>query len=127
MDEIAERGLAAHWRYKGVKGESGIDEWLNNIRAALESNDDMQMMDQFKMDLYEDEVFVFTPKGDLLKFRKGATVLDFAYHIHSNVGNHCVGGRINGKMVPVREELHSGDTVDIMTSRTRRWSWTKAQ
>lgn len=119
MDEIAERGLAAHWRYKGVKGESGIDEWLNNIRAALESNDDMQMMDQFKMDLYEDEVFVFTPKGDLLKFRKGATVLDFAYHIHSNVGNHCVGGRINGKMVPVREELHSGDTVDIMTSNSQ--------
>ena len=119
MDEIAERGLAAHWRYKGVKGESGIDEWLNNIRAALESNDDMQMMDQFKMDLYEDEVFVFTPKGDLLKFRKGVTVLDFAYHIHSNVGNHCVGGRINGKMVPVREELHSGDTVDIMTSNSQ--------
>ena len=119
MDEVAERGLAAHWRYKGVKGESGIDEWLNNIRAALESNDDMQMMDQFKMDLYEDEVFVFTPKGDLLKFRKGATVLDFAYHIHSNVGNHCVGGRINGKMVPVREELHSGDTVDILTSNSQ--------
>ncbi len=119
MDEVAERGLAAHWRYKGVKGESGIDEWLNNIRAALESNDDMQMMDQFKMDLYEDEVFVFTPKGDLIKFRKGATVLDFAYHIHSNVGNHCVGGRINNKMVPVREELKSGDTVEILTSNNQ--------
>ncbi len=120
MDEIAERGLAAHWRYKGVKGESGIDEWLNNIRAALESNDDMQMMDQFKMDLYEDEVFVFTPKGDLLKFPKGATVLDFAYHIHSNVGNRCVGGRINDKMVPVREQLHSGDQVEILTSNNQR-------
>ena len=120
MDEVAERGLAAHWRYKGVKGESGIDEWLNNIRAALESNDDLQMMDQFKMDLYEDEVFVFTPKGDLLKFPKGATVLDFAYHIHSNVGNHCVGGRINGRMVPVREPLRSGDTVEILTSNNQK-------
>ena len=120
MDEIAERGLAAHWRYKGVKGESGIDEWLNNIRAALESNDDLQMMDQFKMDLYEDEVFVFTPKGDLLKFPKGATVLDFAYHIHSNVGNHCVGGRINNRLVPVREPLRSGDTVEILTSNNQK-------
>ncbi len=78
MDEVAERGLAAHWRYKGIKGDSGIDEWLSNIRSALESNDDLQMMDQFKMDLYEDEVFVFTPKGDLFKFPKGATILDFA-------------------------------------------------
>ena len=120
MDEVAEKGLAAHWRYKGVKGDSGIDEWLANIRAALESNDDLQMMDQFKMDLYEDEVFVFTPKGDLLKFPKGATVLDFAYHIHSNVGNHCVGGRINGKMVPVREPLRSGDTVEILTSNSQK-------
>ncbi len=120
MDEVAEHGLAAHWRYKGVKGESGIDEWLSNIRAALESNDDLQMMDQFKMDLYEDEVFVFTPKGDLLKFPKGATILDFAYSIHSNVGNRCVGGRINDKMVPVREELHSGDQVEILTSNNQK-------
>lgn len=120
MDEVAECGLAAHWRYKGVKGESGMDEWLGNIRAALESNDDLQMMDQFRMDLYEDEVFVFTPKGDLLKFPKGATILDFAYHIHSNVGNHCVGGRINGKMVPVREQLRSGDTIEILTSNAQK-------
>ena len=120
MDEVAERGLAAHWRYKGVKGESGIDEWLNNIRSALESNDDLQMMDQFKMDLYEDEVFVFTPKGDLLKFPKGATVLDFAYSIHSNVGNRCVGGRINDKLVPVREPLRSGDQVEILTSNNQK-------
>ncbi|MBQ4223403.1 MAG: bifunctional (p)ppGpp synthetase/guanosine-3',5'-bis(diphosphate) 3'-pyrophosphohydrolase [Prevotella sp.] len=120
MDEVAERGLAAHWRYKGVKGEAGMDEWLANIRAALESNDDLQMMDQFKMDLYEDEVFVFTPKGDLLKFPKGATVLDFAYHIHSNVGNRCVGGLVNGRMVPVREPLRSGDTVEILTSNNQK-------
>src|SRR3712207_7099114 len=85
MDQVAERGLAAHWRYKGIKSEGGIDEWLANIRSALENNDDLQLMDQFKMDLYEDEVYVFTPKGDLLKFPKGATILDFAYHIHSNI------------------------------------------
>ena len=120
MDEIAERGLAAHWRYKGIKGESGVDEWLNNIRTALEANDDLQLMDQFKMDLYEDEVFVFTPKGDLLKFPKGATILDFAYHIHSGVGNKCVGGRVNGKIVPFREPMHSGDTIEILTQNTQK-------
>ena len=120
MDEVAERGLAAHWRYKGIKGESGLDEWLNNIRAALENNDDLQLMDQFKMDLYEDEVYVFTPKGDLLKFPKGATLLDFAYHIHSKVGNACVGGRINNKNVSIREKLHSGDQVEVMTLATQK-------
>ena len=120
MDEIAERGLAAHWRYKGIKGESGVDEWLNNIRTALEANDDLQLMDQFKMDLYEDEVFVFTPKGDLLKFPKGATILDFAYHIHSGVGNKCVGGRVNVKIVPFREPMRSGDTIEILTQNTQK-------
>ena len=80
MDEIAERGLAAHWRYKGVKGESGLDEWLTSVREALENSDSsgLETMDQFKLDLYEDEVFVFTPKGDLFKLGKGSTVLDFA-------------------------------------------------
>ena len=126
MDEIAEKGLAAHWRYKGIKSESGLDDWLKNIRAALENNDNLQLMDQFKMDLYEDEVFVFTPKGDLLKFPKGATILDFAYHIHSGVGNKCVGGRINGKNGPIREVLHSGDTVEILTqsNQTPKADWT---
>ena len=119
MDEIAERGLAAHWRYKGIKGESGLDEWLGNIRSALESNDNLQLMDQFKMDLYEDEVFVFTPKGDLIKFPKGATILDLAYRIHSGIGNKCVGGRINGRNVPIREQLHSGDTVEIQTQNNQ--------
>lgn len=121
MDEIAERGLAAHWRYKGVRsGESGMDEWLNSIRSALEAGDDLQVMDTFKMDLYEDEVFVFTPKGDLLKFPKGATVLDFAYHIHSKVGNQCTGARINNKIVTFRQQLHSGDQVEIITSSTQK-------
>ena len=120
MDEIAERGLAAHWRYKGIKGESGLDEWLNNIRTALENSDDMQLMDQFKMDLKEDEVYVFTPKGDLLNFPKGATVLDFAYYIHSRIGNTCVGGKINGRAVTFRQELHSGDQVEILTQSNQK-------
>ena len=120
MDEIAERGVAAHWRYKGVKGETGLDEWLANIRAMLESADGIEAMDQFKMDLYEDEVFVFTPRGDLLKFPVGATVLDFAYHIHSKVGNQCTGGRINGRVVPIRHELKSGDQVEILTSASQK-------
>lgn len=120
MDEVAERGLAAHWRYKGVRGESEVDEWLNNIRSALENNNDLQLMDQFKLDLYEDEVFVFTPKGDLFKFPKGATILDFAYHIHSKIGNSCVGARINNKTVPIREILHSGDQIEILTSSNQK-------
>jgi len=120
MDEVAERGLAAHWRYKGIKGESGLDEWLNNIRSALENNDDLQLMDQFKLDLYEDEVFVFTPKGDLFKFPKGATVLDFAYYIHSNIGNRCTGAKINDKNVTIRQALQSGDTVEIHTNNNQK-------
>ena len=120
MDNIAERGLAAHWRYKGIKGDSHADNWLEHIRTALEAGDGLQVMDQFKMGLYEDEVFVFTPKGDLYKFPKGATVLDFAYHIHTGVGNTCVGGKINGKVVPIREKLHSGDSVEIITQNNQK-------
>ena len=121
MDEIAEHGLAAHWRYKGVKaGGGGMEEWLAIVRRALEAGDDMQVMDQFRMDLYEDEVFVFTPKGEIKKFPMGATVLDFAYLIHSRIGNQCVGARINGRNVQIREELHSGDTVEILTSAQQK-------
>ena len=120
MDEIAERGVAAHWRYKGVKSESGLDDWLTGIRSMLETSDGLEAMDQFKMDLYEDEVFVFTPKGDLFKFPKGATVLDFAYHIHSKIGSACTGARINGKVVTLRQELQSGDQVEIMTSSNQK-------
>lgn len=118
MDDIAERGLAAHWRYKGIKGETGLDEWLTSVREALENSDSdsMEVMDQFKMDLYEDEVFVFTPKGDLFKLPKGATVLDFAFHIHSKLGCSCIGAKVNGKVAPIRQVLHSGDQVEIMTA-----------
>lgn len=135
MDEIAERGVAAHWRYKGVKSESGLDDWLTGIRQLLEDGSadadrqgegmpstlsNFDLMDQFKLDLYEDEVYVFTPKGDLYKFPKGATVLDFAYHIHSKIGNACVGARINSKVVSFRELLRSGDQVEIMTSGNQK-------
>lgn len=122
MDEIAERGVAAHWRYKGVKAEGGgMDEWLAGIRQMLENADDgMQAMDQFRMELEDDEVYVFTPKGDLMRFVHGATVLDMAYHIHSKVGNACTGARINGRAVTFRQELHSGDTVEILTSSNQK-------
>ena len=120
MDEIAERGLAAHWRYKGIKGETGLDEWLNSVRETLESSDsDIEAMDRFKLDLYEDEVFVFTPKGDLFKLPQGATVLDFAFHIHTALGCRCTGAKVNGKNVPMRHKLQSGDQVEILTSNTQ--------
>lgn len=120
MDEIAERGLAAHWRYKGVKGETGLDEWLTSIREALENTEsDLEMMDHFKLELYEDEVFVFTPKGDLFKMPKGATVLDFAFSIHSKLGCRCIGAKVNGKNAQLRQVLSSGDQVDIMTSNAQ--------
>ncbi|MBQ8455840.1 MAG: bifunctional (p)ppGpp synthetase/guanosine-3',5'-bis(diphosphate) 3'-pyrophosphohydrolase [Bacteroidaceae bacterium] len=120
MDDIAEHGLAAHWRYKGIRsGESGVEEWLAGVRSALEANDDAQLMDQFRLDLKEDEVYVFTPKGDIFKLPMGATVLDFAYHIHSKVGNHCVGARIGGKNVTIRQKLQSGDQVEILTSNSQ--------
>lgn len=121
MDDIAERGLAAHWKYKGVKGESGLDEWLTSVREALEHNeeDSMKVMDQFKMDLYEDEVFVFTPKGDLFKLNKGATILDFAFHIHSKLGCKCIGAKVNGKNTQLKYVLNSGDQVEIMTASSQ--------
>jgi len=117
MDEIAERGLAAHWRYKGIKSESGLDEMLTRIREILENQEDSstKMMDDFKMNLYEHEIYVFTPKGELFRLPKGATVLDFAYGIHTNLGSKCVGAMVNGKNVPIRYELKSGDQVEIQT------------
>ncbi len=116
MDEIAEHGLAAHWRYKGVRqGGAGIEQWLANIRSALETSDDMQLMDQFRSELKTDEVYVFTPQGDLYKLPQGATVLDFAYMIHTNIGDHCTGAIINQKNASMRQVLSSGDQVTIQT------------
>lgn len=123
MDDIAERGLAAHWRYKGVKNENEIDDWLTQIREALESNDlesKTEIVDQFKVNLYKDDVFIFTPKGDLVRMPNGSTVLDFAFNIHSNVGTHCTAGKVNGKLVPIRQKLSNGDQVEIITSATQQ-------
>ena len=121
MDEIAERGLAAHWRYKGIKAESGLDEFMNTVRAALEnkSASPLDLMQDFKMDLYKDEIYVFTPTGELIKLAKGATVLDFAFSIHSQLGSRCVSARVNGRNVPIKYVLHNGDSVEIVTSPTQ--------
>ena len=118
MDEVAEKGFAAHWKYKGIKSETEFDDWLGNIRETLENQDSSptELMNEFKMGLYEEEIFVFTPKGDLHKLPKGATVLDFAYSIHTDVGSRCVGGKINGKNVPIKYLLKTGDQVLITTS-----------
>lgn len=121
MDEIAEKGLAAHWKYKGVKEESGLDEFLSNVRAALEANssDPMGLMKEFKMDLYKDEIYVFTPSGELIKLPKGATVLDFAFSIHSKIGSRCISARVNDKNVSIKYVLNNGDSVKVVTSPTQ--------
>lgn len=118
MDEIAERGLAAHWKYKGIKGETALDSWLSSLRESLEESGPSfsQKLTDFRLDLYEEEIFVFTPKGDLFKLPKGATLLDFAFSIHSNLGASCVSGKVNGKNVPIRHVLKSGDQVSVNTS-----------
>ncbi len=127
MDEIAERGLAAHWKYKGVKEETTLDSWLTSLRESLEDKEVnlSQKLTDFKLDLYEEEIFVFTPKGDLFKLPKGATVLDFAFSIHSKLGASCISGRVNGKNVPIKHMLMSGDQVEINTSahQTPKQDW----
>ena len=121
MDLVAEKGLAAHWRYKGIKSESSLDSWMNNVRDILEAgeNGPMELMRNFKMDIYDKEVFVFTPKGDLFKLPLGASLLDFAFNIHSKLGCQCIGGRVNGKTEKLGYKLQSGDTVEIMTSSSQ--------
>ena len=119
MDEIAEHGLAAHWRYKGVKQSQGMDQWLAAVREHLEDSDEPTTLEPAAAKMQND-VFVFTPKGDLMKLSPGATILDFAYHIHSNVGNHCTGGKVNGRHVSISQELHSGETVEIITLSTQK-------
>ncbi len=127
MDLVAEKGLAAHWRYKGIKSEGGLDTWMNNVRDILEAGADgpLELMKNMRMDVYDKEVFVFTPKGDLYKLPMGATLLDFAFSIHSSVGSHCTGGRVNGKNQRLAYRLRSGDTVEIFTaqSQTPKTDW----
>ncbi len=121
MNEIAEKGFAAHWKYKGLETEQGLDEWLLKIRDVLEApeTDAVDFIDDFKLSLYSKEIFVFTPKGDLKKFPQGSTVLDYAYDVHSDVGDTCTGAKINGKVVPIRFPLNNGDKVEIITSKNQ--------
>ena len=129
MDEVAEKGVAAHWKYKGGKAETGMDEFLKGVREMLESEqvDSREAISEFRLNLYDQEVFVFTPTGELKKLPKGATVLDFAFAIHSNVGCRCVGGKIGGRNVPIKRVLHNGDQVEVLTSPTQKPSeaWLK--
>jgi len=122
MDEIAEKGLAAHFKYKGIKGEGGLDSWLTKMREILESSEkeDNAFLDQVRSGLYTDEVFVFTPKGDLRQLPAGATVLDFAFDIHTAVGSTCVGGKVNGKNVTIRHVLQNGDHVSVLRSKNQK-------
>jgi GTP pyrophosphokinase len=122
MDDIAEKGLAAHFKYKGVKGEGGLDTWLTKMREILESSEkeDDAFLDQIRSGLYTDEVFVFTPKGDLRQLPAGATLLDFAFDIHTAVGATCVGGKVNGKNVTIRYVLQNGDHVSVLRSKNQK-------
>lgn len=122
MDEIAEKGLAAHFKYKGLKGDSGLDIWLSRMREILETSEknDNSFIDQVRPGLYTDEVFVFTPKGDLRQLPLGSTVLDFAFDIHSDVGATCVGGKVNGKNVTIKHVLQNGDHVSVIRSKNQK-------
>lgn len=127
MDDVAERGLAAHWKYKGIKSEAGLDMWMNSVREVLEAGSDgqMELIRTMHMNLYDKDVFVFTPRGDLLKLPKGSSVLDFAYAVHTNVGKHCVGARVDGKNQRINYKLCNGDTVEVLTSssQTPKQDW----
>lgn len=117
MDDIAESGLASHWSYKGIKSERTLDNWLVSVRNTLEHGKAMNIEDLPAPP--KDEIFVFTPTGELKILHEGASVLDFAFSIHSGLGCKCTGGRVNGKAVPIKEKLHTGDSVEIFTSRNQ--------
>jgi len=122
MDEIAEKGLAAHWKYKGIKQDRGLDQWVSKVREILETpmTAPEDLVDQFQLNLYQKEIFAFTPNGDLRKFPFGATVLDFAFDIHSNIGCKCIGAKVNGRNVPIKQMLNNGDVVEIITSKNQK-------
>lgn len=125
MHEVAEKGVAAHWRYKENKTatDSELETWVNWIRDIFEnaSRDDQkkELMESFKLNLYQDEIYIFTPKGDLRRLPVGSTPVDFAFDIHSKVGFHCIGAKIDGKIVPLDTKLHSGDQVEIISSKNQ--------
>ena len=126
MDEVAEKGLAAHWKYKGIKSEGAADQVMSSIREVLENNTSpTELKKDFSMELYQEEIFVFTPNGEIRKLPKGATVLDFAFHIHSRLGMTCVGARVGNRNVKINYQLKSGDTVEIITNpqQTPKLDW----
>jgi len=119
MDDIAENGFAAHWKYKeDSSGSNQLDSWLRRIREFLDNpeNDSEDFIDNFKMNLFSSEIFVFTPRGEMVTLPKGATALDFAFDVHSEVGAHCLGTKVNGKLVPLSSPLKSGDQIEVLTS-----------
>ncbi|MCK4749486.1 MAG: bifunctional (p)ppGpp synthetase/guanosine-3',5'-bis(diphosphate) 3'-pyrophosphohydrolase, partial [Bacteroidales bacterium] len=122
MNEIAEKGLSAHWKYKGIKGQAGIDQWIQKVREALDRADEdaANLIEDLKLSQFSKEIFVFTPNGDLKKFPEEATVLDFAFDIHTDVGSTCVGAKINGKNVPIRHCLKNGDKVEVLCSKNQK-------
>lgn len=123
MDEIAEKGYAAHWKYKDNGSESGLDDWLARVRELLEGNteeDALDFLSDFKLNLFHDEIFIFTPKGDMKTIPGGSTALDFAYHIHSEIGNTAIAAKVNLKLVPLSHVLRTGDQVEIITSRKQK-------
>ena len=118
MDEVAERGIAAHWRYKGVKqGGMGAEEWLQRLRTLLEDTTSESIAHRFDAKPSSGEIFVFTPSGDIRKLPEGATVLDFAFDIHTSLGAICVGGKVGGRVVPIKEQLHNGDICEVLTRK----------
>ena len=122
MNEIAEKGFAAHWKYKEGSADGVLDEWLGKIRNVLSNTDTtaLEVVNDFKYELFSEEIFVFTPKGDLKRLRKGATALDFAFDIHSGVGKKCIGAKVNNKLVPLSHVLRNGDQVEILTSNKQQ-------
>ncbi len=122
MDELAEKGYAAHWRYKGQRADSRLDQWIGQIREVIEGGEDsaLEFVDELKLDLFNEEVYVFTPNGDLIVLAKGATALDFAFRVHTQVGQKCIGAKVNKKLVPIGHVLQSGDQVEILTSRKQK-------
>jgi GTP pyrophosphokinase len=121
MDDIAEKGLAAHFRYKGIKGESGLDTWMAQMREVLSTveKEGGDFIGEIKPGLYSDEVYVFTPRGEVRKLPAGATLLDFAFEIHTDVGSKCVGGKVNGRNVQLKHKLKNGDHISVITSRNQ--------
>jgi GTP pyrophosphokinase len=124
MDDLAEKGYAAHWKYKDAveSPESKLDKWLSQVRDVLEtpSENAIEFIDNFKLSLFSEEIYIFTPSGDLKTLPVGSTALDFAFHIHSQIGHQCIGAKVNYKLVPLSHKLRSGDQVEILTSKKQR-------